>query len=200
MLKATLRQDALQKRDNYPAEELALRSRRICDLFFSSFSLEGVRLLHLFLPISRRKEIDTKPLIRRLWLEYPEIEIAVPVSDLDLTHMTHFLLRPETVLTENRWGIPEPVEAVEVPSEAVDMVLLPLLTFDLKGNRVGYGKGFYDRFLAQCRPDVLKVGLSLEPPVPLITDTNPFDVSLNAAVTPEEVYWFRKNPSSSSAP
>jgi 5-formyltetrahydrofolate cyclo-ligase len=195
MLKATLRQDALQRRKAYAEEELARRSRRICDLFFSAFSLERVRLLHLFLPISRRKEIDTKPLIDRLWREYPDIAVAVPVSDLDLTHMTHFLLRPDTLLAENRWGIPEPVEAVEVPSEAVDMVLLPLLTFDLQGNRVGYGKGFYDRFLARCRPDVCKVGLSLEPPVPQITDTNPFDVALDAAITPEEVYWFSHKPS-----
>ncbi|CAN5914818.1 5-formyltetrahydrofolate cyclo-ligase [soil metagenome] len=190
MLKTILRREALQKRENYPAEELARRSRRICELFFSSFSLEAVRLLHLFLPISRQNELDTRFLIRRLWLKHPEVAIAVPVSDLDLTHMTHFLLRPNTVLAENRWGIPEPVEAVEVPAEAVDLVLLPLLTFDLRGNRVGYGKGFYDRFLDQCRPDVLKVGLSLEPPVPLITDTNEFDVSLDAAVTPEEVYRF----------
>lgn len=190
MLKAALRQDALQRRNAYAEEEVALRSRRICGLFFSSFSLERVRLLHLFLPISQRKEINTQPFIERLWREHPDIDIAVPVSDLDLTHMTHFLLRPDTQLAENRWGIPEPVEAVEVPSEAVDLVLLPLLTFDLEGNRVGYGKGFYDRFLAHCRPDVYKVGLSLEPPVQLITDTNPFDVALDAAVTPEQVYWF----------
>jgi 5-formyltetrahydrofolate cyclo-ligase len=67
---------------------------------------------------------------------------------------------------------------------------LPLLAFDLKGNRVGYGKGFYDRFLTQCRPGVMKVGLSLEPPVPQVSDANPFDIALDAAVTREEVFRF----------
>lgn len=190
MQKAELRQEALRRRSLYTEEELAFRSHRVCERFFASVPLQNIRVLHLFLPISRQKELNTWLLIDRLWQGFPAVSLAVPMADLQLTHLTHFLLRPDTPLMENRWGIPEPVGAEEVPPEAIDMVLLPLLTFDLQGNRVGYGKGFYDRFLARCRPDVQKVGLSLEPPVPQISDPNPFDVSLDAAVTPEEVYWF----------
>ena len=171
-------------------EKYPLSAEVVRELRFEKFILNP-ELLHLFLPISRQKEIDTWPLIDRLRQEHPAVSLAVPVSDFQLTHMTSFLLWPDTPLLENRWGIPEPVGAEEVPPEAIDMVLLPLLTFDLQGHRVGYGKGFYDRFLARCRPDVQKVGLSLEPPVPQISDPNPFDVSLDAAVTPERVYWFR---------
>lgn len=190
MLKAVLRQEALRRRSLCPAEEVKLRSQRICDLFFATFSLEGTRLLHLFLPIRRYKELDTWLLIDRLRREYPAVAIAVPVADLQQTSLSHCLLQPGTVLAENRWGISEPVGAVEVSPEVIDMVLLPLLAFDDQGNRVGYGKGFYDRFLAQCRPGVLKIGLSLEPPVRQITDPHPLDVSLDYAVTPEQVYSF----------
>jgi 5-formyltetrahydrofolate cyclo-ligase len=190
MLKAVLRQEALRRRSHYPAEEVAWRSQRVCDQFFASFSLANIRILHLFLPIGRQKELNTWLLIEQLRKAHPGIAMAVPVADLRQTTLTHFLLKPDTTLVENQWGIAEPVGAVEVPAEAIDMVLLPLLTFDLQGHRVGYGKGFYDRFLARCRPDAQKVGLSLEPPVPQITDTHPFDVSLDAAVTPDEVFWF----------
>jgi 5-formyltetrahydrofolate cyclo-ligase len=190
MLKVAIRQEALLRRSSYTHEEIAFRSQRICDHFFASFSLNSIGKLHLFLPIGRQKELDTWLLVNRLRTCYPEVNIVVPVANLRLTSLTHHLLLPDTPLVENPWGIPEPVGTVEVPPAAIDMVLLPLLAFDLKGNRVGYGKGFYDRFLTQCRPGVMKVGLSLEPPLPQVSDANPFDIALDAAVTPEEVFRF----------
>jgi 5-formyltetrahydrofolate cyclo-ligase len=62
---------------------------------------------------------------------------------------------------------------------------------DTNGHRVGYGKGFYDRFLASTKPDVIKIGLSLEEPIEPIEDINPFDIGLDFAITPKSVYRFR---------
>ena len=70
------------------------------------------------------------------------------------------------------------------------MVLVPLLCFDESGHRVGYGKGFYDRFLTKCRPDTQKVGLSYFPPVKEITDADSFDIRLDLCLTPEKVWRF----------
>ena len=72
----------------------------------------------------------------------------------------------------------------------IEVVFVPLLGYDLKGNRVGYGKGFYDRFLSECKPETLKIGLSFFEPEELITDVFVEDVKLDYCVTPKETYQF----------
>ena len=76
-----------------------------------------------------------------------------------------------------------------LPAE-IDLVFVPLLAFDKKGFRVGYGKGFYDKWLAGCRPDCIKVGFSYFEPVESIDDRHEFDVPLNLCITPHNVYVF----------
>ena len=94
----------------------------------------------------------------------------------------------------NHWGIPEPVgaPAAEVAPAALDAVLVPLLACDAHGQRVGYGGGFYDRFLAQCRPGTVFVGLNIldEPPEDPLADVLPTDVALTALVTPAGMWRF----------
>src|SRR5690606_3671762 len=87
----------------------------------------------------------------------------VSQSDFSTHTMKRFLLTDHTVIKQNKWGIPEPVDSfgsIEIPSEKLDVVFVPLLVFDEMGHRTGYGKGFYDRFLARCRAETLKIGLS----------------------------------------
>jgi 5-formyltetrahydrofolate cyclo-ligase len=93
-------------------------------------------------------------------------------------------------LKKNSWGILEPRQGVPAPPEKVDLVIVPLLAFDKLGHRVGYGKGFYDRFLKDCRSDCKKIGLSFFSPEEKIDDANPFDVPLHLALTPKEVFQF----------
>ncbi|WP_439881078.1 5-formyltetrahydrofolate cyclo-ligase [Pontibacter sp. MBLB2868] len=188
MQKAELRKKMLQQRRALPAEEVALRSERIAERFFENFPLRAEQTVHVFLPIIKNNEVNTWPIIERLRLEHPEVRVAVPVTDVEQNILTHHHLTDEAVLIENNWGIPEPQNAHIIHAQEVDVVLIPLLAFDKAGHRVGYGKGFYDRFLADCRPDVLKIGLSLEPPVESIADPNPFDVPLNYAITPEGIW------------
>ena len=90
----------------------------------------------------------------------------------------------------NKWGIPEPVNGIEIPATQLDVVFIPLLAFDEKGNRIGYGKGFYDRFLNECKEDVIKVGLSFFEATTTIEDTNANDIPLDFCVTPEKIYRF----------
>ncbi|MEP6787240.1 MAG: 5-formyltetrahydrofolate cyclo-ligase, partial [Acidobacteriota bacterium] len=97
---------------------------------------------------------------------------------------------PETEFVENKWGIREPVDGQSANHGDIDMVLLPLLCFDRRGHRVGYGKGFYDRFLGKCRPDCVKIGLSYFPPEAEIDDVNELDVKLDRCITPERAFDF----------
>ncbi|GAB2458587.1 5-formyltetrahydrofolate cyclo-ligase [Hymenobacter qilianensis] len=191
MLKADIRRNFLARRRALSEVEVQRRSEGLGQQFFSQFPVADWHWLHLFLPISKQHEPDTWLFIRRIWDEFPQVQLAVPVTQADGQTLRHYLLMPDTQLATNRWGIPEPVEAEEMPPSVFDAVLVPLLACDLAGHRVGYGKGFYDRFLAQCRPETQRIGLSLEPLIPQITDVDTTDEPLTACITPEQVFRFR---------
>ncbi len=143
---------------------------------------------HIFLPITEQKEINTEFILHLL--SGKDKEIIVSKSDFETRNMTHFLLTDNTRIKKNAYNIPEPVDGIEVPSHKIDVVFVPLLAFDKKGHRVGYGKGFYDKFLSECKPDVIKIGLSFFDPEELITDVFEGDVKLDYCVTPNEVHSF----------
>lgn len=189
--KRELRQHMQQQRARYTATELQEWSSRITGHFFDYFALPELNTVHVFLPIVRKKEIDTWQIIRQLQMNHAHIRIAVSVSDFGTGTLRHFWLRPDTKLQENKWGIPEPVQAQAIAVTEIDMVLVPLLAFDPKGHRVGYGKGFYDRFLAACRPGTIKIGLSLEPQGHSVADVHEGDVLLDYVITPARVIPFQ---------
>jgi len=189
MNKSALRKLFISKRKTLPDSEVKKLSEKVSDNFFQYFDLDQVKALHVFLPILKQKEIDTWPIIRRA-MASQKIEIIVSRSNPDTLQMTNYKFTEETVLTNNQWGIPEPLQGEVFAENDIDMILVPLLGFDSIGHRVGYGKGFYDRFLQKCRPDAYKIGLSLFPPIPAITDIDPFDVKLNFVVCPDQVYPF----------
>lgn len=191
MNKAELRKIYQDKRQALSEEDIEILSQRVCRLFFQEISLQNVRYLHIFLPIARHNELNTWPVIRQLQQEYPAVGIVVSRTNWQEKRMEHFHLNEATKLKESKWGIPEPVEGPSCPVQHIDLVLLPLLAFDLQGHRLGYGAGFYDRFLAECAPDTKKVGLSLFPPLPdPIGDVGEHDIPLDVCITPEQVYYF----------
>lgn len=147
---------------------------------------------HIFLPITEHKEVDTEFLLQVL--AGKDKEIVVSKSNFETRKMTHYLLTDNTKFKKNEYNIPEPVDGPEtsgeVPSTKIDVVFVPLLAFDKKGNRVGYGKGFYDNFLSECKPEVIKIGLSFFEPEEEIMDVFVSDVKLDFCITPEKVYQF----------
>ncbi len=158
---------------------------------FQQFNWARFSYIHIFLPIEGFKEPDTTLLINWLRKSFPQIQLVVPKSDMGSLTMHHYAWEEDLVLELNKWGIAEPKAGKVVLAEQLDVVILPLLAFDRMGNRVGYGKGFYDRFLSVCRPDCLKVGLSLFEPVDLIEDINPLDVPLDYCITPNTIWEFK---------
>ena len=108
---------------------------------------------HVFLPIEEQKEVNTEFLLHLL--SGKDKEIVISKSDFTTRKMTHFLLTDNTKIKKNEYNIPEPVDGLEVPSYKIQVVFVPLLAFDTLGNRVGYGKGFYDQFLSECQPETI---------------------------------------------
>lgn len=143
---------------------------------------------HIFLPITEQKEIDTEFILHLL--AGKDKEIIVSKSDFETRKMTHFLLTDNTKFKKNEYNIPEPVDGIEVPSSKIGVVFVPLLAFDKNGHRVGYGKGFYDKFLSECKDDVLKIGLSFFEAEAKIGDVFENDVKLNICITPNKTYMF----------
>ena len=193
MNKSALRKLYLKKRKALSSEEIEAKSQQICNLFFQEIDLNATQSLHIFLPIKKQNEINTFLIIRKLQEEYPKINIVVSRSNFDSFEMQHFILEEEN-LTENKWGIlePSPESRREVQPEQLDVIIIPLLCFDKQGNRVGYGKGFYDRFLQKCSSKALKVGFCLEESIELIEDLNEFDVKIDVCITPNKVWKFSR--------
>ncbi len=184
MQKGELRKLCLARRRELSAEEIAFASARIADTFFENFSLDAVRCIHTFLPIAKFAEIDTMQFCERIWREFPELSVVVPRLNEETGEMDACAFTPESKLTVNRWGISEPLKGAAIAPGEIDFVLVPGLCFDRRGHRVGYGKGFYDRFLMTVRDDCQTVGLSQFEPVETIDDLHEGDVPVNAIVTP----------------
>jgi 5-formyltetrahydrofolate cyclo-ligase len=195
LTKAALRRAALARRQAFTSAEVAERSQQLASQLFANFPVAQWHWLHVFLPLARKNEPDTWPLIHRIWAEQLPVRLAAPVVQPDGNSLKHYKLTPTTPLLASRWGIPEPVAspATEVAPAQLDAVLVPLLACDQQGQRVGYGGGFYDRFLAECRPGTLFIGLNIldDEPVAALADVLPTDVPLHACLTPGGVWNFR---------
>ena len=186
MLKKDLRSHYLNLRDTLPSASILNLSLGIANVALK-LPIWQLDYFHIFLSISEKKEVDTSFMLSIL--QGKDKNVVLPKIEGDGI-LNHYLLTDSTRLKKNKWNIPEPVDGIEVPTSKIDVVFIPLLAFDLNGNRVGYGKGFYDRFLAQCRSDVKKIGLSLFEAEDIITDCNENDIALDYCVTPKKIYSF----------
>lgn len=143
---------------------------------------------HLYLPITSKKEVNTEYLLQIL--QGKDKEVILSKSDFNTNQLKHYLLTDNTLIKTNKYGIPEPTNGLEVPVHQIEVVFVPLLAFDKNGHRIGYGKGFYDQFLAQCQPTTLKVGLSFFEPENSFEDILPTDIPLDYCITPAENFIF----------
>ncbi len=144
---------------------------------------------HLFLSISEKKEVDTQAILHIL--QGKDKNVVLSKSDFESGELTNYLLTDSTIIKKNSWGIPEPVSGIEIPPHNIEVVFVPLLAFDEKGNRIGYGKGFYDRFLSQCTGEVVKVGISFFEAEKEHLEVTHHDVALDYCVTPKKIYNFK---------
>ncbi|MDD5152188.1 MAG: 5-formyltetrahydrofolate cyclo-ligase [Flavobacterium sp.] len=187
MLKKELRQKYKSKRQELSEAEIDHLSLAIANNVLT-LPVWDKTYFHIFLPISEQKEVNTEFILHLL--SGKDKEIIISKSDFGIRNMTHFLLTDNTKFKKNEYNIPEPVDGVEVPTSKINVVFVPLLAFDKTGHRAGYGKGFYDKFLKECKPETIKIGLSFFEPEEQIKDILENDVKLDYCVTPNAVYEF----------
>ncbi|WP_445714391.1 5-formyltetrahydrofolate cyclo-ligase [Flavobacterium sp.] len=194
MDKKVLRSKYKVLRQSLTLEEIEDKSLAIANQFLRMDTMPSLRLVwdklyyHLFLTIEEQKEINTEYILQIL--AGKDKEIVISKCEFATLGMTHFLLTDNTKIKKNSYNVPEPVDGLEVPDAKIDVVFVPLLAYDKQGNRVGYGKGFYDNFLSKCKPETIKIGLSFFPPEEKIEDVSESDVKLDFCVTPEGIFEF----------
>ena len=186
--KAELRTLYKTKRSQLDPEEWRhLSDRVVKNALFYLAGRPQIQHIHLFLPIKRLYEIDTFPLIE--YLAQQGRTIYTSISDHDKQEMLTIEVAASQDFSEDKYGIPVPTEWRKGDESLVQLIFMPLLAYDLKGNRLGYGKGFYDRFLSKFPKKVVKAGLSLFSPEEEIP-TEPHDIPLDICINPEGVRRF----------
>jgi 5-formyltetrahydrofolate cyclo-ligase len=187
MNKKELRKKYKTLRNHLNVEAVEEKSMAIANLALQ-LPIWEYSFYHLFLRIEEHKEVNTEYLLHIL--NGKDKNTILSKSDFQNISLQHYLLTDTTVIRKNLWNIPEPVGGIEIPADKIEVVFVPLLAFDVKGNRVGYGKGFYDRFLKVCKKEVIKVGLSFFEAEKEVMETFPSDVGLDFCITPEKIYLF----------
>lgn len=190
MNKHTLRSLFLEKRKTLSEEEFQKRNSLVFDktLRFIKSNTEAQNY-HIFLSISKFNEPDTQPIFQWL-LNSSQHRVFLPKTNFKAKKLTHFEVAKNTKIEANHFGIPEPQNGKEANPTDIDIVFVPLISFDKKGNRIGYGAGLYDRFLSQIRPDCLKVGISISSPLDNIDYTDAHDVPLDYCINHYRIHDF----------
>jgi 5-formyltetrahydrofolate cyclo-ligase len=190
MTKNQLRKQYKQMRNSLSMEEKFSFNEAIFENL-KKIDWSNVAYVHVYLPLEKFNEPDTSRFVKWLSESYPDSKFVVSKSDFETGSMTNYLLDQDTQFVSNEYGILEPVSGELVDEKLIDIVLVPLLVVDKVGNRVGYGKGFYDRFLMQCSKRVKTYGISFFEPIDSIADVGSWDMKLHACITPQGIHYFK---------
>ncbi len=180
-------------REIYKEKRKKISKREIDDLSLNianktlDISIWNYTNFHIFLPVENLNEVNTNFILSILQGRDKNVYVPKVISNFTIQNI---LLQDNTLLKLNKFGVPEPESGLSINSRLIDVVFIPLLAYDIKGNRVGYGKGFYDRFLSKCKNDLLKIGLSFFPPENQIIKINSDDIPIDMCVTPNKIFKF----------
>jgi 5-formyltetrahydrofolate cyclo-ligase len=189
MTKEEIRKEYKQKRRKISASE----KDKLEDLMliqFQKLKLPSKTFLMSYLPIEVQNEYDPWLVEEYYRLINYESNLVYPVMYAKEEIMKGFIVHDENEFVENNFGVLEPIGGVKIDPKDIGIMFVPLVAFDKKGNRVGYGKGYYDKYLATCSPSLIKIGFSFFDPIE-INDLEATDKKLNYCITPTTTYKFK---------
>ena len=141
---------------------------------------------HLYLSNQINNEVETDEIVNLLFMKNKRVFVPKMLGK-DLLNIE---IDNNTKYSLNQLGIREPISSNQKDASLLEVIFVPLLIFDKLGHRVGYGGGYYDKFLGNIKDDVLKIGLSLFEPIDKIQDIERHDIRLDYSITPKRVYDF----------
>jgi len=187
MLKSDARKELLAKRKNLTASD-CLKWDDLLLIQFQKLDFSNVQTVANFYPLENKNEPNSLLFAKYLKTMVPDIQMVYPVVNT-VTSTIEFYKESETVRF-NEWGIAEPISTELVESNSIDAVIVPLIGFDLRGHRIGYGKGFYDKYFENYPKHRPRIGVCYFEPISNIEDTHEFDVPLTHCITPWNSYEF----------
>ena len=185
-------------RNIYKEKRLQLslsQTEKMNDLMLIQFQrlvIDIPALIMTYSPVKALNEFDPQGITDYCYFKNPEQQLFYPlmIKNTKNCEISAVIVDDNTSFEVNKFGIEEPIDGIDMIPTEIDMFIVPLLGFDKKGHRVGYGKGCYDRFLKKCRRDCIKIGFSYFDAIEKIEDTDKFDVKLDYCITPERSFTF----------
>ena len=185
MTKAEVRKYYRNLRKQFSKEEVNQLSAAIFE-HIKTIDFSNAQTFHIFLQIEKNNEVNTYPIINWLFNQNKTVVLPLVIGD----DMINCQVEKDFETSLNSFQIPEPIQYTEIDAKAIDVVFAPMFVADKKGNRVGYGGGYYDKFLARCKPETKKIGLTYFRPIENIDDIYFGDFPLDFCITPEEIVSF----------
>lgn len=179
--KEELRDRARVVRSGLTPDEIRSFSRSICDSLRSQ--LNGERSVMVY--VSKPPEVDTMPLIRH-FIDH-DIDVIVPIIERETRSLRLSRLDDPGNLVVSTFSVPEPIgNEIPVKGEDLEVIIVPLLAFDRSGHRLGYGAGYYDRFLSSC-PQAKRIGAAFSCQEIRSVPADANDVAMDIIVTEREI-------------
>lgn len=185
--KKYIRNFFLRIRKNLSEEEVNCYSEMIFTVLKEENFL-SYKSYHIFIPIVENKEVNTHFILHYLLKNKKKMYVPKIVNN-DIVSIEW---NETTELVKNKWNIFEPYSTENQCKKTFDVIFIPMLACDKHGNRIGYGKGFYDRFLA-TQPFAKKIGLCFFDELNDVFETNAFDIKLDYLATPLRIVSFTEN-------
>lgn len=191
MKKKDIRRYYKEKRQELTASQI----NKMDDLMlihFQQLPIDIPSSIMTYAAMEHLKEFNPQLITDYCYFKNPNQILSYPVMNeqQEISEMISMAVDEETLFETNEFGIAEPIDGKKIMPGSIEMLIVPLLGFDTKGYRVGYGKGYYDRFLKKCNTDCIKVGFSYFDPVDVIEDINTFDIPLDFCITHEKFFEF----------
>lgn len=178
-IKEQLRKKYLTIRSSLSREESEGLSERIIQHVIRLPEFQQAETIHTYIPLAKNREVDTVGLLEHCFKE--KKTVVVPKMEANGL-MSHHKISSTDQLSENRWGILEPDHEDEISVSDINCIIVPMVAGDHQKNRIGYGKGYYDRFLGAVK--TFHIGLTYNctlawKPLPVES----FDQPMNRIIT-----------------
>ncbi|NOX21234.1 MAG: 5-formyltetrahydrofolate cyclo-ligase [Nitrospirae bacterium] len=183
--KAELRREILKRRDSIPEEVRAVKSKEIMERLIEYAPFRQAKTLLLF--ASFRSEIDTFPIIRHALQEGKRV--LLPRVNRESQTLELYSISSLDDLVKGYMGImePDPERCSLSDAKGIDFILLPGAAFDLKGGRIGYGGGYYDRLLSSLERSTHLVAVAFEEQIVESVPCEEHDRRVHAIITDRRI-------------
>ena len=172
MKKSELRQIIKEQKRAMTPEQIESASARLGELFLNCDLYKQAQTIYFYLPYNQ--EVRTIPMIERAWAEGKRVAVPKVYDD----EMRFIYIEDFSGVAKGSFGIPEPVEDAPVAEDPHALVLMPGLAFDREGHRIGYGGGYYDKYL-NAQPGHPTVALCYEFQMFPVLETEEHDIPVD---------------------